>query len=210
MIYGTAPWRLGKIAVDCTELMFFHDLPIKLPGQAVLKMEERLTPFVSIVNAACRDFIFVRGMDAYMAGHVYICAKRLYQAPGSPFNRPGWHTDGFGTEDINYVWSDNTPTVFNVTPMELSNDDVLSMTEMRQQALPENNRTYPDGTLLRLDQYVVHRVGHIAAPSIRTFCKVTFSTARFDLAGNSRNPLLDYDWPIRERSIDRNVPGVVK
>ena len=29
---------------------------------------------------------------------------------------------------------------------------------------------------------------------------------RYDLAGNTHNYLLDYDWPLRPRSLTRNVP----
>jgi hypothetical protein len=206
MKYGAAPVQVVSVEVLCEELMFFHDLPIKLPGQSALTMEPRLKPFEGIVGRACCDYIGLRGLDAYMACHVYLCAKRLYQAPGCPFNRPGWHTDGFGTDDINYAWSDHTPTIFNLTPMDLTNDDLLSMQEMEAWAEPANDRTYPDGMLLRLDQFVIHRVGDIREPSIRTFCKVSFSTDRYDLQGNSHNHLLDYDWPMRKRSVARNVP----
>jgi hypothetical protein len=207
MSYGTPPVEIGRMEVICEEMLFFHDLPIKLAGQNQPLMEQRLKPFEGIVGRACCDYIGIRGLDAYIASYVYLCAKRLYQAPGCPFNRPGWHTDGFGTDDINYAWSDHTPTVFNLTPMELSDDDEVSMAQMDAWAKAENDRTYADGMLLRLDQFVVHRVGDIRDPGMRTFCKVTFSKDRFNLAGNSRNHLLDYDWPMRKRRLSRNVPG---
>lgn len=206
MTYGTAPVEIGRMEVSCDELMFFHDYPIKLPGQTGPTTEPRLKPFDGIVGRVCCDYIGLRGLDSFVASHVYLCAKRLYQSPGCPFNRPGWHTDGFGSADINYAWCDCTPTIYNVAPMNLPDDDAESMVEMERQARPENNRTYPEGMLLRLDQYVVHRVGDILVPSIRTFCKVTFSVDRYDLIGNSRNYLLDYDWPMRPRAIGRNVP----
>lgn len=206
MIYGSPPLEIGRMEVLCEEMMFFHDLPIKLPGQHSPTMETRLKPFEGIVGRACCDYIGVFGLDRYMAGYVFLCAKRMYQAPGCPFNRPGWHTDGFGTDDINYIWCDNTPTVFNLTPMELPDDDVLSMAEMDRLALPENNRTYPEGTLLRLNQFQVHRCGEIREPALRTFCKVSFSADRYDLRGNSHNYLLDYNWPMRNRGAARNVP----
>lgn len=206
MTYGSPPILIGGMEVDCLEMMFFHDMPIKLPGGTSLSMEPRLKPFEGVVGRACCDFIGLRGIDAFVGSHVYICAKRLHQEPGKPFNRPGWHTDGFGTEDINYVWYDRTPTIFNVGPMELPADDVESMAEMERQAIPANDRTYPDAMLLRLDQSVVHRVGDIREPAIRTFCKITFSADRYDLAGNTKNHLLDYDWPLRQRSLTRNVP----
>lgn len=206
MNYGSPPTQIGHMEVLCEELMFFHDYPIKLPLQPTVTMEPRLKPFEGVVGRACCDYIGLRGLDAYVLTHVYLSAKRLYQSPDAPFNRPGWHTDGFGTADINYVWYDSTPTVFNVSIMDLPADDVESMIEMERQAKPAYDRTYQAGTLLRLDQFVVHRVGDIIEPAIRTFAKVTFSADRYDLEGNSKNYLLDYSWPRRKRAISRNVP----
>lgn len=207
MNYGAPPMTLGMHDVECAELMFYQDMPIKLAGQTAFTMEPRLSPFNGLVGAAACDFIGVYGLNAFVARHVYISAKRLYQSPEGTFNRPGWHCDGFGTDDINYVWYDRTPTVFSVGAFDLPADDAQSMVEMDRQAKPENDREYTNGRLLRLDQFCVHRVGLPKAPEIRTFCKITVSAARFDLVGNSRNFLLDYNWPARPRSLARNTPA---
>lgn len=204
--YGDMPVKINTAAVNCVEMMFYHDMPIKFPEEAALVMEPRLRPFEGIVGMACCDFIGIRGLNEYMDSYVYICAKRLYQEPGHPFNRPGWHTDGFGTKDINYVWSDGVPTIFSATRMSLPEDDSLSMVEMERQAKPEDNRTFASGTVLRLDPYVVHRVGDILDSGIRTFCKVTFSKDKFNLSGNAKNYLLAYEWDPRGRSLARNTP----
>jgi hypothetical protein len=206
MNYGDLPVEIGRIEAEVVEMMFYHDMPIKLPGDTVPILERRLRPFSGIVGRACCDYIGHRGLDAFKAAHVYICAKRLHQAPGKPFNRPGWHTDGFGSDDINYVWSDGVPTLFNCTEFDLPADDEKSMVEMARQAQPANNRTYPTGMLLRLTPYVVHRVGDILEAGIRSFCKVTFSADRYDLAGNAVNHELQYDWPRRARGLSRNTP----
>ena len=80
------------------------------------------------------------------------------------------------------------------------------MLEMEEQAKPENDNTFPDRALVRLNQFVVHRVNPIQKEGMGTFCKITFSKDKYNLIGNSVNPLLDYNWELRPRSRARNVP----
>lgn len=66
------------------------------------------------------------------------------------------------------------------------------------------------GTLLRLDQFCIHRVALAYMPVVRTFLKVSFSPDRYDLIGNSHNFLINYNWSMRERGIARNIPQQVQ
>ncbi len=134
----------------------------------------------------------------------------MYQVNGCSFNRKGYHSDGFLTNDINYVWCDKNPTVFNYSPFKLTLDDTISMKEMEEQANEEAIEIYPENSLLRLDQYNIHKVSENKGLVLRTFVKVSFSTDKYDLKGNSKNHLLDYNWNMRDRKKERNIPQLIK
>jgi hypothetical protein len=206
MKYGSKPKDLGVIEIDCPEMLFYQYLPIKLIGQTEPIIEERLKCFEPLIGACCCDFVADYGLSRYMDSFVYLTVKRLYQGKGYSFNRKGYHSDGFLTDDINYLWSNSLPTVFNFGKFDLSLDDDTSMAEMEQQAKKENEFTYPQGSLLRLDQFVIHKVSDKEIEGMRTFAKVSFSKDKYDLKGNAKNYLLDYDWEMRERQNKRNIP----
>lgn len=208
--YGALPKYIGHHEVDCREFMFYQYLPVKLAGATALAVEPRLKCFENILGVVCCDYVGFRGLDAFVAAHVYVTAKCMVTAPGAPMNRPGWHSDGFMTGDINYIWSDCLPTIFNYSRFELTQDDNVSLREMEAQAIPGNNVTHDPGALLRLDQFCVHRVSEAHMPTVRTFLKLSFSPDRYDLIGNTHNYLIDYDWPMRERGIARNIPQQVQ
>ncbi len=206
--YSQLPANLGQFTVDCKEMMFYQYLPIKMIGEANPVFEDRLDCFKSMVGTICCDYIGTFGLDNYVGSYVYLSAKYLFQAEGCGYNRPGWHCDGFMTDDINYIWSDRNPTVFNISDFVLSQDDRLSMTEMQEQARFKNDIEFPVNSLLRLNQYNVHKVGH-QSEGMRTFLKVSFSKDKYDLIGNSHNYLLKYDWEMKERMAERNIPQTI-
>lgn len=41
---------------------------------------------------------------------------------------------------------------------------------------------------------------------MRAFLKVSFSKDKYDLLGNSHNYLMDYNWEMKARKEDRNIP----
>jgi hypothetical protein len=86
-------------------------------------------------------------------------------------------------------------------------DDSASLAEMEKQAAKEKEVRYPENALLRLDQFNIHKVDdEIEKAGMRTFLKISFSKDRYDLIGNSRNYLLNYDWAMKERKESRNIP----
>jgi hypothetical protein len=205
-MYGKLPREVAVIENTGKEMMFYQDLPIKLSNQISLKIEDRLSKnFGQIVSVAVCDFIGEFGLDRYVSSYIYVCAKRLYQNKGCSFNRKGWHTDGFMTNDITYLWSDSSPTVFSHMDYNLTQDHNLSMIEMKEQHDSRNDVVYLSSSLLQLDQYVVHKVGKQQS-GIRSFCKVVFSKDKFDREGNACNYLLEYNWEMKPRSLTRNVP----
>lgn len=199
---------MGVRPAECSEFMFYQYMPIKLAGAAGVQhsVEPRLKCFEELIGAACCDYVGFRGLDEFVRSYVYVTAKHGRNAPTCLLNRPGWHSDGFMTDDINYIWSDRTPTEFNMSAFRLTQDDEVSMEEMREQADHANNLTHDPMTLLRLDQYCIHRAAEPSNVELRTFLKISFSRDKYDLIGNSHNYLLEYDWPMRPRGLVRNIP----
>lgn len=206
MKYGDLPNNLGLFDVQCNEMMFIQYMPIKLASDAALTYDDRFCVFNEIINKINEDFINAFGYNEWCKSYVYLTVKHMYQVPNASFNRHGYHSDGFLTNDINYIWSNMFPTVFNTTKFNLTLDDRISIGEMEEQAITENEITYPNKTLLRLNEYNIHKVGNNSTGGLRTFIKVSFSKDKYDLIGNAHNYLLPYDWEMKERSVDRNIP----
>ncbi|WP_456867624.1 hypothetical protein [Galbibacter sp. BG1] len=205
-MYGAKPVVIGKKEIACNEMMFYQYYPIKLANEHQLTYEDRLNCFDSLIGMICCDFIGDFGLDRYVDSYIYLTAKKLIQPPGYSFNRKGYHSDGFMTNDINYIWYDSEPTVFNVGKFNLTLDEHLSLGEMTRQARPENDITFPVNSILRLNQYNIHRVMESQSLRMRTFVKISFSKDKYDLKGNSVNYGLHYNWEMRDRVIARNPP----
>lgn len=205
MKYGELPIKLNAFKIECKEMMFYQYLPIKFPHSIIL-YEERLFCFDKLIQSVFEDFKKEFGKYEFINSYIYLTVKCLYQPPKSSFNRMGWHADGFLTDDINYIWCDKYPTTFNSSEFKLTLDDAISMQEMEEQALLRNNITYKENQLLRLNQYNIHKVSDVTEGGMRTFVKISFSKDRYDLVGNSHNYELNYNWQMKERKIDRNIP----
>lgn len=137
--------------------------------------------------------------------YVYITVRRGYVSPQCAGNRPGWHSDGFMSNDINYIWCDKNPTEFSSKEIELSQDHKTSLLEMEDKLKYTPVHTFPANSLLRLTEQHIHRVP-ICEAGVRTFVKVSISDKLYDLIGNSINYNLDYPRPNRPRELERNDP----
>lgn len=194
---STLPESLGQFQLDCPEMMFVQYLPIKMAGSYARRLPENLFWMYNLLR-----HIPEPSKDFYM----YVTAKHLYQHVDSPYNRQGWHIDGFGTDDINYIWSDSCPTEFCVQEFTLSDCHHNSMLEMEQQADAFNIVTHPNNSLVKIDNTNVHRVASVKEAGMRTFVKVSVSKEKYNLKGNAHNYLFNYDWDMVGRSVDRNCP----
>lgn len=204
-IYGSKPVDLGLIDLDPKEMMYWLYCPIKLVGQSLVTVPDNLEQFMKIINAVRCDV----GSERWNASYVYITAKTLFVTADNPGNRPGWHSDGFMTSDLNYVWSDTNGTLF-WEPEQLVDfvqDHSLSLEEMQKAAETGPVRSYADKHLLKLDQSVIHRVADVTVPRVRSFVKVSVSYDKYDLVGNSINHDLAPNWKYYERKADRNMPS---
>lgn len=210
-LYGNPPVDLGMVDLAPTEMMFWLYCPIKAPGGPVI-MPANLLQFGAIVDAVRHDLSGdERDAHPWQSSYVYLTAKTLFVTADNPGNRPGWHSDGFMTDDLNYIWYDGNPTLFwePLHPIPFTQDDRSSLWEMRDAAEPDVARhiTYPNKHLLKLDETVIHRVADMDKPGVRTFVKVSISRDRYNLAGNSINHDLDLDWEYAKRSTERNQPA---
>jgi len=210
MAYGKQPSIIEKINIECEEMMLYQYVPIKLIDRTPIDYEQRLHCFTELISKCCLDFIDTFGRLKYDNSYMYLTVKRHFITKDNNLNRFGYHSDGFMTDDINYVWSDNTPTVFNNSEFRLAQDDRISLLQMEQQADPSKDTVYPNKTLIRLDQFNIHKVAEVNKEQFRTFVKVSFSRDKYDLKGNSKNYMLDYDWDMRERKEERNIPQLLK
>jgi hypothetical protein len=203
--YGELPEVIRKIETSCNEIMRYQYMPIVIPGHGISKLEPRLEWVDELISEAINDHL--SNLKDTEDMYIYLTVKHGWQDQNVSLNRKGWHSDGFMTEDINYIWYDCMPTVFCEGPFELDQDDVLSLDQMREQSMNWNLKEYPNKTLLRLDQYNIHRVNSFHnLKGMRTFVKISFSKDRYNLIGNTHNYAMDYNWEMAPRKEGRNIP----
>lgn len=205
LAYGNPPTDLGLVDISPTEMMCWVYCPIKTPTCNSFTIPENLEQYRPLLDKMAYNK-FIEGC------YVYITAKTLWVTQDNPGNRPGWHSDGFMTDDLNFIWSDSNPTVFWEPPFEkmyeFTQDHHLSLAEMDAVCEPDvkNHRTYPNKHLLILDESVMHKVGPVEKPGFRTFVKISVSRDKYNLLGNSINHKLDLGWTYVTREEQRNHP----
>lgn len=200
--YGEKPRDLGLYPVDTDEVEVhaYLYMPIKMADSRSVRYPRNMAwAFDMIFDVAHGQFV---SDDHY----VYLTSKKVFVQPGYSGNRPGWHGDGFGTDDLNFIWYDRDPTRICVQPFHLADDHVESMRQMTEQVDERNVVYYPNQHLLLLDQNVIHTAPVIAAPGFRTFLKLSVSRHKYNLAGNSHNHEFNYDWEMHDRDAQRNDP----
>lgn len=200
MMYGALPEDLGLIDLAPTEMMFWLYCPIKTP-ESLTTLPPNLRQFQPIL-----DRIMVRDTDRYADQYVYLTAKTLWVTPSNPGNRPGWHSDGFGSDDVNYIWYDGRATEFMEDSFDLPENCDNAMEIMAEYANHTVIVTFPDKHLLRLTPSCIHRAPVDFEPGVRTFVKVSISPDRYNLEGNSINHGLGETWPLMPRRSERNHP----
>ena len=205
--YGRAPTILGNFNCTPNEMMFYQYLPIQTPERLFFEdlLEPRLQGFTDLIFTSLKDYY---DLKQKLPKYVYLTAKHLFVTRHFSGNRPGYHTDGYGTDDINYIWYDKDPTVFCIQPYVLfdTSSHDIAMNTFELQSRKENETTYPINSLLRLDPFVVHKVPEVTEEGYRTFVKVSMSDHQYNLQGNSFNPLLPTDWKMYPRELVRNDP----
>lgn len=198
--YGKAPISLANIELNPTEMCFVQYMPIRFPD---IEYEDIRIPKGLRWTRPLLNHVSWRAED-----YIYLTAKHFWVSPENMGNRQGWHTDGFGTTDMNYVWCDYLPTEFCVQDFNITQDDTISLREFEAQARAENIVTYPDNELMLIDPFTVHRVPEVDRGGLRTFVRFSVSPDIYNMHGNAVNPLFDYDWPMKPRTIQRNNTSI--
>lgn len=195
------PKFCGNFDFDLQEVMYYLYLPVFMDNSGL-----RLPPNVE----CCRELIEAAMQDVLpeQPRYIYLSARKGWATPDSPLNRPGWHADGFGTQDLNYVWWKGAGTRFAVQRFfNIADDHKKSLEQFDRQVDDMRVKTYPQGGLYRLDPTIVHATPIIPPPGqMRQYVKVSFSNHRYNLENNSHNFLFDYAWDMVPREIVRNDP----
>jgi len=209
--YGATPDPVALFPLNFTEFMHYQYLPVFMPGVGGFRIPDRLQFLEPMVEKAVeREARNHFDCDGGLEGrYVYLTARHGWATPENPLNRPGWHCDGFGTEDTNYIWWVGCGTRFAFMEFEsISPNHQRSMDQFEHQIKEDAVfDTFPSRVLYRLDPYVVHSTPIIPSPGqMRSFVKISISRHRYNLEGNSHNYLFDYDWKMHPRHVVRNDP----
>lgn len=206
MSYGKPPVDCGAFEhINLNEVMYYLYLPVCMPECS----EIRLPPNIECLRPMIQH-AQLRHMDEF--GYHYVSARKGWATPDNPLNRPGWHCDGFGGPDMNYVWWSGASTRFwvgdlrNEENRDISADQLKSMEEFEFLAtmFPRHIETRPAKHLYQLDRYTIHATPELTEGQMRQYVKISFSNERYNLYGNSHNYLFDYDWPMVDRETVRN------
>lgn len=200
MEYGKQPSRICPLEFpEWTEMLHYLYLPVVMEGSEI-----RLPRRLEFARTAIR----IAMAYARPSRYIYLTARRGFATPDNPINRPGWHTDGFGTDDENFVWCDRWGTqIAGQKFTDISTDHRESARQFEDQVVGQ--AVYPIRTkmLYYFDPFVVHNVPYIPAPGgMRSFMKISFSPYQYNLIGNSHNHLFDYEWEMFDRDEVRNDP----
>lgn len=209
-LYGNLPTDLGLVGEDinCDEMMYYLYLPVKLKGGWSEILEPRLFKYTPIIDAVFKD---VRAMGGdWENSNIYLTVKTVFVSHGCMSQRAGWHSDGFMTDDINYIWYTDVPTMFWDTHLKYGfiQDHEQSIHEMRSFCGEVGRiKRYPNRHLLRMDETVIHKTDITSTFfGVRTFVKVSVSDHTYALKGNSVNPYLPLGVEYKEREETRNCP----
>lgn len=213
--YGKPPVDCGHFPdVGLTEVMYYLYLPVHMReadnfGPMTIRLPRNVSSVLPMVEAAIR----CEELRGRSWRYIYLSARKGWATPDNPLNRPGWHCDGFGSPDMNYIWWSGPGTCFVVGDFPtVSNDHLMSMYEFG--VLADNARyggvhgrivrDLPAKHLYQIDRYVIHATPELTEGCMRQFVKISFSNERYNLYNNSHNYLFDYDWPMVDRDLVRN------
>ena len=206
--YGNEPIEIASdVIVDNSEMYFYQYLPIHIDRTGYVAIPSQLLPLSEIVWQCITDFRKNINED-WTDYYIYLTAKCLYVKGGANLNRMGWHCDGFMTDDINYIWSDCIPTEYVTGEFNLIQDHEKSIDQMNRLFYHSEPLKCKPNSIYRLDETIIHRCDYNRSKNaiLRHFIKISFSKEKYNLKGNSHNYLLDYNWEMKERSLNRNHP----
>jgi hypothetical protein len=201
IVYGKLPIYLGQFEFDLPEMMYYLYLPVVMDHKYDRIL---LPPNLGITGKMIEAAIQHTPRDYR---YVYLSARKGWATADNPLNRPGWHCDGFGTEDLNYVWWTGAGTRFAIqTFYSITEDHNRSLKQFDEQVMLDSVVTYPEKGLYQIDPSVVHSTPIITKEGMRQYVKISFSDQKYNLENNSHNYLFNYSWPLHSRETLRNDP----
>lgn len=196
MIVKSYPKILGQVELKPSEFCYVQYLPIKIDGSDIRIPESlKWVKPLLVISGNLKEFPYI-----------YLTVKNMWVKSAEDMNRPGWHIDGFMTEDVNVIWCNKAPTQFLEGECNLPEDHTESMKEMERQSFLMDFCQPPSKTIIMLDNQCIHRVSGNVINDYRAFVKLSFSKEIYALKGNAHNHLFDYNWQMKDRAKERNCP----
>lgn len=174
MPYGAAPEHLGEFPLDLSEVMYYLYLPVMMPCSPEPRLPSNVFRFWKLIDACSQH-------APRRYNYVYLSARKGWATPDNPLNRPGFHCDGFGTDDLNYVWWVGPGTRFAIQKFhDISDDHVESLRQFEDQIdLYRVVSDLPERNLYALTPDVVHATPLIRPPGcMRQYVKVSLARDR--------------------------------
>lgn len=187
-----------------TEVAYCLYMPVSIPGSPNIQLNHVERPDLAFALPMLHKIRDIE-KELFTDRYAYLTVKRMFVSPQVTANRPGWHSDGFGTTDINYIWYDCLPTILSAGEFNVDEDHNISLVQFAEQAERQMSYQVNVDTLIRLTPEHIHRVQLADKQMMRTFVKVSLSENQFNLSDNSTNPAIKA-WKTYPREIVRNSP----
>lgn len=197
---------VGTVEIDVALGTKYLYLPISLKGSPEITL-----PLDIRYNTGLLAMIFncLQSFGDIENKYVYLSLERSMVAKGKTQKRPGFHCDGYLTEDSNFLWANTLPTQFLLgNYIVYGNHHDTSLFDIY--AKENIGNIYPAGIkeIIRTGPTDIHAATkntHFKEVD-RTFAKISISDDRYNLKGNSINTELEYDWKMYDREAVRNHP----
>lgn len=200
------PKVLGEIELNNMSMMMCLYMPIVFKDRdSVVYLPDQYKWVMPLIDKA-----MLNSYSDFKNPYIYLTVKSGWVVGEHTMQRPGFHTDGFMTDDINYLWSDNNPTQFIggcILGVPQDHKESLELFDSILDGWDVKPLEYPNNSLLRLNEKVIHRSRPVMTTGFRNFVKITISDHQYRLIGNTVNPMVKGDWINDiERSVTRNCP----
>lgn len=181
--YNTSdPKVVGHYELNNKEFMFWLYCPIKTPNTGFI-YPDNLLKFSNLVEYCLKD-------EDITGKYIYLTVKSLYVDENSFGQREGWHSDGFLTDDVNFIWSDENPTTFSYKSVKLTSCHNESLKQMNEECSNDLEGCSYQGVknmVYRLTSNQIHKPTKPNKGCFRNFVKVSVSDTLYKHAGMSSN-----------------------
>lgn len=189
-----------KEASEKLEFCNVVSMAIKIPGNNSYHIPENYGIVWPLINAIENLY-----GNKFSNMYAYMTIKKMFIASDTFPNRPGWHIDGFLSDQSNFIICDSIPTEILCIDCDLTEDHSISLGEMDNLS-GGKILDLPLYSLIELDRECIHSPSrnNDHFPVLRTFVKITYSEELFNGIGNAWNYLLPEIVPSKSRDLSRN------